>query len=204
VRELLARLAADQPTPGGGAAAALVGALGAALIEMTANLTIGRPKYAHAHDQALAMQQQADALRGRLEVLTSADADAYARVSAAYRLPRDTDADRSARSAEIQAALEEAARVPLDTAAACVEVVQLAEHAAPVLNASVISDVLVGALLAAAALESAALNVEINVASMTETATAAELAAELERVRAGARGHLETTLAVGRARFPHR
>src|SRR5207244_3292690 len=84
VRELLDRLGSSAPAPGGGAAAALAGALGAALVQMTANLSIGRPKLAGIEPQARQIEVRAAELRLRLAELADADAQAYARVSAAY------------------------------------------------------------------------------------------------------------------------
>jgi methenyltetrahydrofolate cyclohydrolase len=201
--EFVRRLGSADPTPGGGAAAAVVGALGAALVEMTANLTIGKPRFADVQQQAAAIQQRASELRQRLERLGDADAEAFEHVGAAYRLPRGDDAQKAARAQAIQKALCLAADVPHETAEIAAEVVALAEEAAPILNAAVISDVLVGALLAQAALNSAALNVEINLASMTDPATKDHYASELRRVREGIDQRVERILAVGRSRFPH-
>jgi methenyltetrahydrofolate cyclohydrolase len=201
VGELLQRLGSSEPAPGGGAAAALGGALGAALVQMTANLTIGRPRLAAVQDQAQAIASAAGELRERLAQLGDADTAAFEKVSAAYKLPRETDTDKAARSAAIQAALQVAASVPLETAQACAAVLAIAEEAAPILNSAVISDVLVGALLAQAALESAALNVEINLASMTDAGRVEHFSGDLARARNGAAERVERVLAVGRGRF---
>jgi formiminotetrahydrofolate cyclodeaminase len=202
VRELLDALGSEAPAPGGGAAAALGGALGAALVQMTANLTLGRPRLADVQEQARAIEAEAARLRQRLEGLAQADADAYAYVTAAYRLPRDTDEQRSARSAAIQSALGEAARVPLEVAEACGDVLAACEAAAPVLNPSVISDVVVGALLAHAGLEAGAVNVEVNLASMSDALAVERLANLLARARAGKAELLSRILATARSRSP--
>jgi formiminotetrahydrofolate cyclodeaminase len=201
--ELLRRLGSSDPTPGGGAAAALVGALGAALVEMTANLTIGRARFAGVEDQAKSIERHAAELRQRLAELAEADAGAFERVGAAYRLPRADDAQKAARSHAIQAALVTAADVPLETARVCARVIELAETAAPILNPSVISDVLVGTLLAQAALASAAINVEINQAAMADPVAVERLGAELNQTRAGVAESVARTLERGRSRFPH-
>ena len=200
--QFLERLGSSDPTPGGGAAAAVVGALGAALIEMTANLTIGRPRLADVQDEAERIERRASELRRRLEKLGDADAEAFDQVTAAYKLPRADDAQKATRSHAIQSALRVAADVPLESARISAEVIELAEEAAPLLNASVISDVLVGALLAQAALDSAALNVEINLASMTDAATIERYSTELAGARAGVGERVERILAAGRSRFP--
>jgi len=200
--ELLQSLGSSEPTPGGGAAAAVVGALGAALVEMTANLTLGRPRFADIEAQVGRIEQDAAELRKRLAALADADAEAFDRVSAAYKLPRADEQQKASRSRAIQSALALAADVPLDTARASGQVIGLAEEAAPILNPSVISDVLVGALLARAALESAAVNVEINLAAMTDAATVERLSQELAQATEGARERVERVLGAGRSRFP--
>jgi len=228
VRELLERLGSSDPAPGGGAAAAVAGALGAALVQMTANLSIGRPKLAAVEAQARQIEAQATDLRRRLAELGDADAQAYKQVSTAYKLPRHTlaqdtgrppaaqgierqqpaqnteqqaTAQNTERSMAIQAALREAAAVPLDTARLCADVLELAEVAAPLLNPSVISDVMVGALLAHAALESAALNVEVNLAAMTDVSTAEQLQLEIDRARSGSAERLARILDTARSRL---
>lgn len=202
VGDLLDQLGSSAPAPGGGAAAAVAGALGAALVQMTANLTIGRPKFAAVEEQARHIADQAGALRQRLASLGDADSAAFDRVSEAYRMPRADEAQKAARSHAIQGALRVAASVPLDTARLCADVVHLAEDAVPILNGAVISDVLVGAMLAQAALESAALNVEINVASMTDAAAASEFSGGLAQARSGVGPAVERVLETGRSRFP--
>jgi formiminotetrahydrofolate cyclodeaminase len=92
--------------------------------------------------------------------------------------------------------------VPLVTVVACASVLDIAEEAAPILNASAISDVLVGALLAQAAVTSAALNVEVNLAAMTDAAAVDGYSSDFDRARSGAEERLERTLAAGRSRFP--
>jgi formiminotetrahydrofolate cyclodeaminase len=200
--EFLGRLGSSAPTPGGGAAAAVVGALGAALVEMTANLTIGRPRLADVQDQAQRIVQRAADLRGRLERLADADADAFDQVTAAYKMPRADDAQKASRTQAIQSALRAAADVPLQSAQICAEVIVLAEEAAPVLNSAVISDVLVGALMAQAALNGAGLNVEINLGSMTDASAIQHYSAELARAQSGVAERVERILAAGRGRFP--
>jgi formiminotetrahydrofolate cyclodeaminase len=103
VCELLERLGSSEPAPGGGAAAAVAGALGAALVQMAANLSIGRPKLAAIDEQARRIEARAADLRQRLARLGDADIEAFRHVTAAYRLPRESESDRVARSAAIQA-----------------------------------------------------------------------------------------------------
>jgi formiminotetrahydrofolate cyclodeaminase len=169
---------------------------------MTANLSIGRPRLADIQDQAREIESHAGSLRQQLAELAEADSEAFDKVSAAYKLPRTDDAQKAARSQAIQAALHTAAAVPMQTAHLCAEVLAVAEEAAPILNPAVISDVVVGALLAQAALEGAAINVEINLATMTDTSAVERYSSELEQVRGGAAQRVQRVVDTGRSRFP--
>jgi formiminotetrahydrofolate cyclodeaminase len=179
VERWLDELASDAPAPGGGAAAAMNVAIGAALVSMVCNLTIGKPRYAE-HEQTMAevlaraTELRADALR-----LADEDARAFDAVAAAYRLPKETEEEKRARSAAIQAGLRTAADVPLRTAGVAAEVIGLAARIVDGSNVNVVSDVAVAAASARAGLVAAALNVEVNLASMTDAGHRDELAATL-------------------------
>jgi formiminotetrahydrofolate cyclodeaminase len=161
-RTLIEQLATSDPIPGGGSAAALAGAMSAALVQMVVALTSGRPAAA-GHEPALleiasaAATAQSDLLR-----LTELDAAAYAAVVRARRLPRETEIERRAREVQAAAATREATMAPLETARRAADVLRLAERLASIGNRNAISDVGVGALLAAAAMRGAALNIRIN------------------------------------------
>jgi formiminotetrahydrofolate cyclodeaminase len=177
-------LASESSAPGGGAAAALDAAVGAALISMVCNLTIGRPKYAEYDDINKAALETATKLRGEALELAEADEAAFTKVTDAYKLPRATDEEKAARTAAIQASLIDAAGVPLRTAALCAEIIALAVKIEPGSNTNLISDVAVAAASARAALDSAALNVEINLGAMNDAAKRDALAAELKQYTA--------------------
>jgi methenyltetrahydrofolate cyclohydrolase len=168
VSEFLRQLAAEQPTPGGGSAAALAGALGAGLVCMVCVYTIARERYRDADDRARRLLDRAQELQGDFERATEADAAAYQSFVDAQRLPRDSQRQRAARSAAMQQALRASTDVPLDVAAAAAEVVGLAHVAAEIGNESLISDAAVAASLAFAAFQSARLNVELNTASIID------------------------------------
>lgn len=187
VHEYLRRLASGDPAPGGGSASALAGALGASLVSMVCNLTIGRERYAEFDAVARRLQAEADALRERLQQGIDRDAAAYDRVMATYRMPRATDADKAARSAAIQEATHAAALVPLDLTEASAQVIDLAEQALGKTNPNAASDLAVAALLGAAGMDGAAANVEINLASLKDEAEKARLAVRLADARAGRR-----------------
>jgi methenyltetrahydrofolate cyclohydrolase len=174
-------LASAAPSPGGGAAAAMNAAIGAALISMVCNLTVGKPRYA-AHEQTMTeARSRADGFRQEALALAEADARAFDAVVAAYRLPKAAEAEQRARTEAIQDALAGAAEVPLRTAALAAEVIELAAGILAGANVNVISDVAVAASSARAALDAAAVNVEVNMAAMRDAAARQELAGQLDK-----------------------
>jgi formiminotetrahydrofolate cyclodeaminase len=185
VTELLERLASGEPTPGGGAAAALAGALGAALVSMVCNLTIGRERYAAFEGDATAIRDQATSTLATLQAGVQRDADAYDSLMAAFKLPRDTEDEKAARTAEIQRKTLNAATVPLEIAEAGARVIALAERAVGKTNPNAASDLAVAALLGHAAVESAAENVEINLKSLKDEQAHADIAGRLAATREG-------------------
>lgn len=162
VRDLAERLASRAPVPGGGSAAAIGGALGASLVGMVAELTIGRPDAADRDDVLRDMRDAAAGLRDQLLDLAETDAAAYDAVMTARRLPKTTDAERDERTRRMRHTILEAARVPLETARRSREVLDLAVRIAPIGNRNAISDAGVAAQLASAAVRGAVLNVRIN------------------------------------------
>jgi len=175
----LDELASGTPTPGGGGAAALTAATGAALVSMVCQLTIGKPRYAEHEEKLRAVLTEATALRGQALELAEADARAFGTVIAAYRLAQATGEQKQARGEAIQAALAAAADVPLRVAALAAAVIRLAADIVDRSNVNVLSDVAVAAVTARAALEAAAINVEVNRAGLTGTGTRARLAGQL-------------------------
>ena len=175
----LDRLASNSPTPGGGSVAALVGALGAALGSMVANFTVGKEKFAAVEDQVRRLLAGCEAARAELSALVQADMDQYAKVSAAYGMPRGTEEEKAARRAAIQQALKDAAGVPLEAVAACHRVLALNRELVEVGNPNLISDVGVAVALALAALDCAALNVEINLAFIKDEGFNAQARAQM-------------------------
>ncbi len=118
LRHYLDDLASAQPTPGGGSAAALSGVLGAALASMVARLTLGKAEYANVQQEMEKLLQHTEDLREYFQQLIQADIDAYAQLSAAFKLPRTTNEERAVRAAAIQARLAAAALVPLEVSVA--------------------------------------------------------------------------------------
>lgn len=182
--QLMDRVAEGTPTPGGGTVAALAGALAAALPVMVANLTIGRKKYAAVEAEASATKQQAIALRDRLGRLAQADSEAFDAVLAARRMRDATPEESAAREAAIARAELEAARVPLETAAACIAVVELAGTIAAIGNPNAFTDAGVAGKLAAAAAHGALLNVQINLKTLAAGADKDDIEKALQRLSA--------------------
>ncbi len=162
VESYLDKLASGEPEPGGGSVSALVAALGAALVTMVADLTLGKDKFADVQDDVAAFRKESERLRRELEELVTLDAQAYGAVAAAMKLPKDDEAQKAERSRVMQAALKGAAQVPLKVAQDAIQVARLALPAAEKGNPNAVSDAGVAVLLADAAAQAAALNVKIN------------------------------------------
>src|SRR6059036_3712106 len=176
----LEELAGGAPVPGGGSAAALAGALAAALVAMVARLTTGRTAYAAVQERVAALLAEADALRAQLRRLVDDDAAAYARVSDAYRVLKGDPTRKRA----VDQALVGAAQTPLQIARGAVRLMALAREIGAIGNKNASSDAKVAAVLAAAALTGAIENVRVNVASLSEPGLGRSLLEEAERLLA--------------------
>lgn len=177
-------LAGSSPAPGGGGAAALVGAAGAALGNMVGSLTVGKKKYAAVEADILILNRRAAALRKRLEGLVQADADAFAPLAAAYKLPKETPEQQAHKAAVLETALEGACAVPLEIMSACCEGIALAAEYAEKGSVMAVSDAGCAALFCKAALQAAGLNVSINTRLMADNAHAAALNAQADAMLA--------------------
>ena len=180
VEQFLDELASSAPTPGGGGAAAVMGASGAALLSMVANLTIGKKGLEEVDAEMRGVLARSEALRASLSAMVDDDVVAFDALMATYKLPKDTDEQKVARSAAIQIGLRGATEAPLACARAAAEVVRLSRRTAEIGNKNVISDAGVGVLAAHAALRSAALNVYINAPQLKDKAYAGAVVQELE------------------------
>ncbi len=168
IAKFLDELASEAPTPGGGGAAAIMGAIGAALVSMVANLTIGKKNYEAFDEELKAINAAAEKVRAELTAAIDEDVVAFNAVMGAYGLPREGDEQKAARAAAIQAALKQATDAPLRAVKACHEVIKLSAVVAGKGNLNVISDAGVAVLAANAGLRSAALNVYINAKSIKD------------------------------------
>ncbi len=190
--DFLKAIASSDPVPGGGSVAAYAGALAAALTRMVTGLTIGRKKYADVEAEMGELVKEVDDLTSRLSKLVDRDADAYALVSAAYKLPKDSNSEVASRDGQITTALLGAAEVPLETARVCARVAELALIVATKGNTNALTDAGVAALLAEAGCKGAAYNVRVNVRALTDKSLGAELEREaLELVARASRSAAE-------------
>lgn len=193
--EFAEALGSAETAPGGGSAAALAGALGGGLAVMVARLTLGRAKYAAHQDEMAVVEARADLLKVKLLALVDADTAAYNQVTDAYKLPKETDAQKAERTAAVQAAFRTATKVPLATAEACAEVLILAGQVTAHGNRNAASDAAVAALLAHAGLLGAVRNVRINLGNLKDDTFSKHAAARAATLLAAGDAALERALA---------
>jgi formiminotetrahydrofolate cyclodeaminase len=174
IKDFLDDLASKQPTPGGGAVAALAGAMAAALVSMVAKISLAQ------EEDFKEVGEKAEKLRKELLSLADEDCQAFERVIQAYRLPKETHEQQERRNKEIQEALKEAALLPLRTAEEAVEVVKMAGFCAREGNQNAISDARVGIELATAAVYGALENVRLNLESIKDLKFCEDLKEEMD------------------------
>lgn len=168
INEFAQIVASEAPVPGGGSIAALCGALSAALAEMVANLTLGKKKYACSQEEMTDIISKAAVLRDKLLNYIEEDSLAYNKVMEAYKLPKETEEEKSIRLAKIEEGLKIAASVPLKVAEASFEIFPLAEAVVLRGNSNSVTDALVGAMMARTGVLSAVLNIRINLDSIKD------------------------------------
>tara|TARA_B100000953_G_scaffold11594_1_gene10423 strand:- start:7457 stop:8080 length:624 start_codon:yes stop_codon:yes gene_type:complete len=185
IQTFLDELASKASTPGGGGGAAVNGAIGAALISMVANFTIGKKGYEDVQDEFNRILTQSEDLRAKLTDAIKDDVDVFNRVMAAYGMPKESEGEKKLRTEGIQSALKEATDVPLTCAKLCRQVIDLSQSAAEKGNTNVISDAGVALLAGYAGLRSAALNVYINIGGIKDKEFADSRRQQLEALLDG-------------------
>ena len=178
--DLLDQLAAAAPVPGGGSAAALIGAAAAALVVMVARLTAAKKTMAHLRADMERIVAQGQTLQATLTAAVDRDADAYAGVLAALRLPRADDGEKAARQQALDKAMATAALVPLETARSAAALMDLAARVVADGLPSARSDALVALMAARTAVRAGVCNVRINLGSVADPAAAATLSKEAD------------------------
>lgn len=161
-------LAAQQPTPGGGGAAALTGSQAAALVSMVINFTVGKKKYVAVEEEMKTHLEQSERLRHELLALADSDVAAFSAVAATYSMPKESDTEKAARTAAMQEALKNAAKVPMAVAENCLQVMKLSVPVGSKGNVNVVSDAACALYLAQSALLCAIVNVNINLKSIND------------------------------------
>ncbi len=197
----LDELASGAPTPGGGSAAAIMGAMGAALVSMVCNVTLGKKGQEAVGPEMQSVRDASELLRAQLTSMIADDVAAFDGLMAAYRLPKASDADKALRAEAIQSNLRAATETPLACARACAEVVALARRAGEQGYSGVVSDAGVGVLAAYSALRSAALNVYINAPSLKDRGYADAALIEIERLLTGCARESEAVFQLVRGRL---
>jgi formiminotetrahydrofolate cyclodeaminase len=199
--DFLGSLASDAPTPGGGTAAAVAGAMGAALTEMVVALTLGREKYASAHAAARPIGEAAQAARAQFLVLAREDADAYDDVVTARRLPRTTDDEKAQREQAMAVANRRATEVPMRTAQLALRVLAMLPELVEIGNPNAASDAGSAALLLETAAEGALLNVGINLPGVADASFVSRMQRETADLHENAQRLRSHVLAAVRKRF---
>lgn len=196
ISNFLDELASNSPTPGGGSVAALAGALGVALISMVGNLTVGKKKYEDVEEDIKKIISSSEKLRYELSQLIEEDVKVFNNFMATYKMPKETEDEKGIRAEMIQESLIKAAKVPLKVAYKCLDVLSLSKEVAEKGNINVVSDAGVAALMAEAALESAILNVKINLKMIKEEKERTELSSSIKEILLKEKGQKEKVLEI--------
>ncbi|OGD15454.1 methenyltetrahydrofolate cyclohydrolase [Candidatus Atribacteria bacterium RBG_19FT_COMBO_35_14] len=196
INNFLDELASNSPTPGGGSVAALAGALGAGLISMVGNLTIGKKKYEDVEEDIKKIISSSEKLRYELSQLLEEDVKVFNNFMATYKMPKETEDEKKIRTEKIQESLIEAAKVPLKVAYKCLDILTLSQQVAEKGNINVVSDAGVAALMADAALESAILNVKINLRMIKDEKVRTELSSSIKEILLKEKGQKEKVLEI--------
>ena len=186
VSEFTSLLASDAPAPGGGSAAALMGALGVSLTTMVAALTVGKSRYAAYHTQMRDIQREAEKLRLELLELINSDTDAFNQLMAAYALPKGDEQEMQVREGAIQTALRTCTETPYRMMCVSMQALRLTEQAMEGYNTNASSDLGVAALGLGAAIRGAWLNILANLGSIADTSFSARYQAESQALIADA------------------
>ena len=184
IKEFINKVISNAPVPGGGSVSALNGALAGALAAMVANLTIGRKKYAEVNDIMVELSSRFEKLSSRLIEDVDRDSDAYNRVFAAFKMPKDTDEEKQVRSEAIQRETKYAAQVPMEVARAVYEVLPMIDTVAQKGNSNAVTDACVSMMCARTAILGALLNVRINLTSIKDEAFVNAMREEADTIEA--------------------
>ena len=186
VKEFIDKVTGNDPVPGGGSVSALNGSLAASLAAMVANLTVGRKKYAEVNDEMEQISARMTEKSAELLTDVDRDAEAYDRVFAAFKLPKETDEQKAVRKEAIQRETKYAAEVPMEVARTASELLPMIDAAARRGNSNAVTDATVAMMCARTAVIGALLNVRINLTSITDEAFVKAMTEEADRLEAAA------------------
>ncbi len=186
VTDFVEKTASDAPVPGGGSIAALAGGIAAGLTEMVANLTIGKKKYEDVQEEMKTISEEVVAYKVKLVELVDKDASSFDDVMKAFKMPKETDEEKAARTAAIQKGMKYAASVPLDTAKTAAGILDWIEAVVVRGNSNAVTDGAVAAMMCRTAVLGALYNVKINLGSIKDEAFVAEVTKEVEELEARA------------------
>ena len=184
IKEFINKVISNDPVPGGGSVSALNGALASALAAMVANLTVGRKKYVEVNDLMQELSSRFEKLSQKLIEDVDRDSDAYNRVFAAFKMPKETDEEKQARSEAIQRETKYAAQVPMEVARAVYEVLPQIDAVAQKGNSNAVTDACVSMMCARTAILGALLNVRINLTSIKDEAFVNAMREEADTIEA--------------------
>lgn len=179
VEEFSQILGSNSPAPGGGSVAALSGALGADLVSMVCNLSIGKNEFESFQVELTEALQESQTLSKNLVKRIDLDTEAFNAVMAAFKMAKETEQDKASRAEAIQNGFKEATQSPLGIARECLKVLQLARGLLGKSNSNALSDLGVASLQACAGLEGAIMNVKINIPSIKDEDFVAETSTEI-------------------------
>lgn len=182
VKAFLEKTASNDPVPGGGSIAALSSAVAAALTEMVANLTIGKKKYVEVEEEMKEIAKIAAECRDKFVADIDRDSDAFNEVMDAFKLPKETDAEKESRKAAIQEATKKAALVPLEVARDAFKIMEIIEKVVIKGNQNAVTDGAVAAMMARTAVLSALYNVKINLGSIKDEAFVEKVSKEVKEL----------------------
>ncbi len=168
IYKFLDELASSSPAPGGGSVAALSGGIGAALSSMVCNLTLGKEKYSNVEEEIKSVLKECEKIRKKLTELIDEDTKAFNDVIKAFKMPKETDAEKKKRTKFIQEGYKKAADIPLKTAFECYKIFDIAKIVAEKGNINSVTDAAVSAIMARSGVNSAVLNVKINLGSIKD------------------------------------
>jgi methenyltetrahydrofolate cyclohydrolase len=182
--QFLDQLASNEPVPGGGSVAALSAGISASLASMVANLTIGKKKYVEVEEEMKVIAERMNAMKEAFVLFIDKDANSFDDVMKAFKLPKETDEEKAARTVAIEESYKLAASVPLAVAKSAAEMFDMIEVTVVKGNQNAVTDGMVAAMMARTAILGALLNVKINLTGISDAAYVEVVSKEVQELEA--------------------